>query len=104
LWANGQNTKNIHKEIFPVYGGKCLLAKAVHIWVEKYSQGRSKVTDDARSVAEMAETTVKRLLCCRFRRTGKARGQVLSMLVEDMSRNKCFVHVPISYILYYIYL
>jgi hypothetical protein len=25
---------------------------------------------------EMAETTVKRLLCCEFRRTGKAMGQV----------------------------
>jgi hypothetical protein len=40
------------------------------------SQGRSKVADDARLTAEVTETTVKRLLCCRFRRTGKAMGQV----------------------------
>jgi hypothetical protein len=39
--------KNINKEIFPVYGGKCLSRKAVHNWVEKFSQGRSKVADDA---------------------------------------------------------
>jgi hypothetical protein len=38
--------KNIHEEIFPVYGGKCLSRKAVHNWVEKFSQGRSNVADD----------------------------------------------------------
>jgi hypothetical protein len=24
LWAKGLNAKNIHKELFPVYGGNCL--------------------------------------------------------------------------------
>jgi hypothetical protein len=24
LWAKGLNAKGIHKEMFPVYGGKCL--------------------------------------------------------------------------------
>jgi hypothetical protein len=33
LWAKGPNAKDIHKEIFPVYGGKCLSCKAVHNWV-----------------------------------------------------------------------
>jgi hypothetical protein len=68
--------KNIHKEMFPVYGGKCLSRKAVHNWVEKFSQEHLKVADDTRPGAEVAETTVKRLLCCRFRRTGKAMGRV----------------------------
>jgi hypothetical protein len=35
LWARGLHTKDIHKEIFPVYGGKYLSRKAVHMWVEK---------------------------------------------------------------------
>jgi hypothetical protein len=35
LWAKGLNAKDINKEIFPVYGGKCLSRKAVHSWVEK---------------------------------------------------------------------
>jgi hypothetical protein len=35
LWAKGINAKPIHKEIFPVCGGKCLWRKAVHNWVEK---------------------------------------------------------------------
>jgi hypothetical protein len=32
--------------MFPAYGGKCLSRKAVHNWVENFSHGRSKVTDD----------------------------------------------------------
>jgi hypothetical protein len=61
--------------MFPVYGGKCLSRKAVHSWVEKLSQGRSKVTDDARPGAEVAETTVMTSML-RVSSTGKAMGQV----------------------------
>jgi hypothetical protein len=32
LWAKGLNSKNIHKEIFPVYGWKFLSRKAVPPW------------------------------------------------------------------------
>jgi hypothetical protein len=74
LRAKGLNAKDIHKEMFPVYGGKCSSRKAVHNWVEKFSEGCTNVTDDARPSAEVAETTVKRLLCCGFRRTSKAMG------------------------------
>jgi hypothetical protein len=66
LWAKGFNAKDIHKEMFPVYGGKCLSCKVVHNWVEKFSQGRLKVADDARPGAEVAEMTVKKLLCYKF--------------------------------------
>jgi hypothetical protein len=30
LWAEGLSAKDIHKEMFPVYGGKCLSRKLVH--------------------------------------------------------------------------
>jgi hypothetical protein len=30
LWAKELNAKYIHKETFPVYGGKCLSRKVVH--------------------------------------------------------------------------
>jgi hypothetical protein len=33
LWAKGLNAKDIHKEMFPVYSGKCVSRKAVHNWV-----------------------------------------------------------------------
>jgi hypothetical protein len=59
LWAKGLNAKDIHKETFLVYGGKCLSHKAFHNWVEKFYQRRSKVADDARPGVEVAETTVK---------------------------------------------
>jgi hypothetical protein len=48
---------DIHKEMFHVYGGKYLSRKAVHNWIGKFSRGLSKVADDARPDAEVAETT-----------------------------------------------
>jgi hypothetical protein len=40
LWVKRLNAQDIHKQMFPVYGGKCLLRKAVQNRVEKFSQGR----------------------------------------------------------------
>jgi hypothetical protein len=55
----GFNAKDIHKEMLAVYCGKCLLHKVVQNWAEKFSQELSKVANDARPGAEVAETTVK---------------------------------------------
>jgi hypothetical protein len=63
LWAKGLNAKDIRRDMFPVYGGKCLSHKA-HNWVKKFSQGRSKVTDDVRPgcpVESVMEATVQRV-------------------------------------------
>jgi hypothetical protein len=35
LWEKGLNAKDIHKEIFPTYGGKFLWRKSDQNWVEK---------------------------------------------------------------------
>jgi hypothetical protein len=43
LWTKGHNVKDIRNEMFLVFGGKCLLCKAV----DKFSQGHSKLADDA---------------------------------------------------------
>jgi hypothetical protein len=62
LWAKGLKTKDIHIEMFPFYGRKCLSCKAVHKWVEKFSQGCLKVTDDAqpdRPVETATEATLQ---------------------------------------------
>jgi hypothetical protein len=63
LWANGLNAKDIHKEMFPVYCGKCLSRKAIHSWVEKFSQRCSKVADDrpGHPVKIATEATVQRV-------------------------------------------
>jgi hypothetical protein len=80
LWSNILNANDFHKKMFPVYGEKCLSRKAIQNCVEKFSEGRSKIVDHARPGAEVAEITTKRLLCCRFRRTGKEIGQVYQCL------------------------
>jgi hypothetical protein len=46
LWTKGLYAKDVHKEVLPVYGDKCLLHKVVHDWVEKSCEGRLEVTDD----------------------------------------------------------
>jgi hypothetical protein len=35
LWAKELKAKDIERQIFPVYGWKCLSRNAVHNWVEK---------------------------------------------------------------------
>jgi hypothetical protein len=63
LWAREHNAKDILKEMFPVCGGKCLSRKAVRSWDQIYSQGHSKVLDDARPgrpVEIATEATVQR--------------------------------------------
>jgi hypothetical protein len=47
LWTKRVKAKDIHKEMLPVCCGKCMSRKAVHNWVEKFHQGRSKIADDA---------------------------------------------------------
>jgi hypothetical protein len=76
LWAKGVNAVDIHKEVPPIYGGKCLSCKAVHNWVEKFSQGRYEVADDAPPGTDATETTAKRLIRCGFRLIGKGMVQV----------------------------
>jgi transposase-like protein len=38
LWAKGLNAKDIHKEMFPIYSGKCLLHTTIHNWVVKHGK------------------------------------------------------------------
>jgi hypothetical protein len=44
LWAKGFCAKDIHKEMFPVYGGKCVSRNAFHNWVWK--RGKNFTNDD----------------------------------------------------------
>jgi hypothetical protein len=55
--------KDIHKEIFSVYGGKFYSRESVHNWVEKFSQGRSKVADDETEVRKWLRLQSKSLYC-----------------------------------------
>jgi hypothetical protein len=46
FWEKGLDAKDISRETFPVYDGKCLSRKAVHNGVNKFPQGCSEVADD----------------------------------------------------------
>jgi hypothetical protein len=98
LWAKGLNAKDIHKEMFSVYGETCLLRKAVLTCIEKFSRGRSKVPDDGRPGAEVAETTDKRLLCCGFGRSDKQCDKYISADGEYIEKLTSF-QVRISHVL-----
>jgi hypothetical protein len=79
--------------------------KAVHKWVEKFSHGHLKVADDEEIKMEVwkwlrqqskdfyaADALVKR-----WDKRIDVGGEL-----ENMSRNKCFLQVPISYVLRFI--
>jgi hypothetical protein len=58
---------------------KCFLFTVESVCrVKRFTTGGKRFADDEENEtrAEVAETTVKRLLCCGFRRTSKAMGQV----------------------------
>ena len=48
LWAKGMESKNIHKEMLPIYGEKCLSRQAVYNWVQKFSKRRTHIEDEHR--------------------------------------------------------
>jgi hypothetical protein len=70
-----------YKEMFPLYGGKCLSRKAVHNWVEKFSQGRSKVSDDEIEVQKWLRKQSKDFCDAGFNALVKD-GAGVSMLVK----------------------
>jgi hypothetical protein len=59
LWAKELNAKDIHKQMFPVYGGKCLSRSARHSWVDKFSQRRRPVTITTEGTAQRVEELIR---------------------------------------------
>jgi hypothetical protein len=104
LWARGPNAKDIHKENFPAYDGKYLSYKAVHNSVEK----RGKIFSDDEEI----ETELRKWLrqqskyfyAAGFDGMVKQWDKNISMLVEDMSRNRCFSWFEYNIFLFYIHL
>jgi hypothetical protein len=96
LREKGHNAKNIYKDMFPVYSRKCFSHKAFHIWIQKYSQERLKVSDNETEVQKWLKQKSKDFYAVEFDPLVK-RWDSVSVLVEDMSRNKCFSQVRISH-------
>jgi hypothetical protein len=87
--------------MFSVYGGKCLSRKAVHNRVEKHGK---LFADDEEVETEVRKwlRAVKRCLCCGFRRTGKAMGQVYQFWWRICREINVFFQVLISHVLRFI--
>jgi hypothetical protein len=75
--------------MFPVYGGKCFLPKAVHNWVEKISRTFESGRDNSQKTSMLRFST----------QHWQSDGTSVSMLVEHMPRNKCIFQVRISHVL-----
>jgi hypothetical protein len=77
MWTKGLNAKDVHKEIFSVYGGKCLSRKAVHSWVANVSLIRGWNGEVRKWLRQLLRVSTY----------WWSDGTRVSMLVEDMSRN-----------------
>jgi hypothetical protein len=77
LWGGELNVKDIHKGIFLASGEHCLSCKGVHCWAkkcDKYFANDEEVETEMRKWLRQQSQVF--FLCCEFRRTGKAMGQV----------------------------
>jgi hypothetical protein len=86
------------KQYFSINGGKCLSLKVAYNGVKKFSQGRSKVADDARlgRPVQIATEAKISMLCV------STHGRSVSMFVEDLLRN-VFSKFRISFFFYILY-
>ena len=48
LWGKDMAAKDIHKEMLPIYGERCLSRQAVRNWVQKFSEGRTSIEHEHR--------------------------------------------------------
>ena len=76
LWAKNMETKDIHREMLPMYGEHCLSRQAVHNWVQKFSEGPTSIEDKHQSSARVVPTATKRIFHRRFPGTCETVGQV----------------------------
>jgi hypothetical protein len=83
LWVKVLNAKNIHKEIFPVYGAKCLSHKAVYNWVEKHGIYLADDEEVETEVMKWLRQQSKDFSCAGF-------DTQVKRWDEDMSKKKFF--------------
>jgi hypothetical protein len=96
--SNGINATDIHKDMFALYGGKCLSRKAVHNWVVNVSL-RTKSLKRRSGGAEVRKWLRQQsedFYAADFDALVKLWTSV-SMLVEDMSIRKCIPQVRIPF-------
>jgi hypothetical protein len=98
--GSGIQCKGYSKEIFPVYGGKCFLRKAFHNGSKYFADDEEVKTEVRKSLRQQS----KDFYVAGFDALVRRRDKCVSVLVEYMSRNKCFTQFRISYILRFIFI
>jgi hypothetical protein len=100
LWAKGVTAKNIHKEMFRVYGGKCLVTYSCSQMCGKHFADDEEVETEVRKwLRQQSKDSMLWVLT-----HWKSVGTSVSMLMEDMSRNKCFSSSNITCFTFHIHL
>jgi len=62
LCAKKMEAKDIHKEMLPMYGERCLSCQAVHNCVQKFSEGRTSIEGEHRASWPLEIATPETLL------------------------------------------
>ena len=57
LYAKGHSASAVQSEMCPVYGDKCFTRPAIHVWCQKFSDGREIVVDDEEPDRRVVLTT-----------------------------------------------
>jgi hypothetical protein len=73
LCAKGLNAEDIHKEIFPFYVGNFCRVKRFHVGGKCFANDEEVETEMTKWPRQQSRLTS---ICCGFRRTGNAKGQV----------------------------
>jgi hypothetical protein len=98
LWAKALNAKCFHIEMFSVYGGKCLLRKGVHNCVANVSLMMKRLKRRCGSGGDNSQKTSMLRVSTHWQSDGTS----VSVLMENMSRIKCFSGANITFFTFYI--
>jgi hypothetical protein len=96
FWVKWLNTNDIHKEIIPVYGGKCLSCKGIHKCVANVSLMTKRLKRRCGCGWEYSQKTV-----WVFDTLVKRRDKCTNVGGVYMSRNKC-LFPRFEYLMFYV--
>jgi hypothetical protein len=97
LWAKGLNGKDIHKDMFPLYGGSVCRVKRSQLGGRHFAYDEEVETEVRKWLRQDSKTSMLRVSTHLY-----SDGTSVSMLVDGMSRNKIIstFEYPMFYVLY----
>jgi hypothetical protein len=102
LWAEGLTAKDIHKEMFPVYDGKCLSRKAVHSWVEEHGKRFADDEEIETKMRKWMKRQSKDFCSAGFDAFAKAMGQVYQFWWRICRKTNVLPYMSEYHMFYYV--